>query len=66
MTSQEVPGATTSFTDDGVSAGTAGTPSSSGTVWQVKNIFELKHIKGALVADNVMTNNWAQAQQGTT
>ncbi len=55
----------TVFTDDGTSAGITGTPSSSGTMWQVKNIFELKHVSGALIAYNIMENNWAQAQNGT-
>ena len=54
----------TSFTDDGTSAGAAGTPSASGTVWQVKNLLELKHTRRALIAYNLMENNWAQAQQG--
>jgi hypothetical protein len=52
-----------SFTDAGAS-GTAGTPPSSASVWQVKNLFELKHARRVLVAYNVMTNNWAQAQSG--
>ncbi len=56
--------ASTSFTDSGTSVGTAGTPSSSGTVWQVKNLLELKHTRRALIAYNLMENNWAQAQQG--
>jgi hypothetical protein len=55
----------TSFTDDGTTAGIAATPSSQGTMWQVKNLFELKHIRRALVAYNLMENNWEQAQQGT-
>jgi hypothetical protein len=56
---------TTSFTDDGSLVGTAGTPSSSGTMWQVKNLFELKHMRRALISYNLMENNWAQAQAGT-
>ena len=56
---------TPSFTDDGMLAGIAGTPSSSGTMWQVKNLFELKHMRRALISYNLMENNWAQAQQGT-
>jgi hypothetical protein len=54
----------TTMTDDGAATGSAGTPSSSGTVWSVKNIFELKHVRRALISYNVMENNWAQAQQG--
>jgi hypothetical protein len=55
----------TSFTDDGTTAGTAGTPSANGTKWQVKNLLELKHTRRALIAYNLMEYNWAQAQQGT-
>lgn len=54
----------TSFTDDGTIAGAAGTPSSGATMWQVKNIFELKHMRGAVISGNIMENNWAQAQNG--
>jgi hypothetical protein len=55
---------TTSFTDDGTLAGTAGTPSLAGTVWQVKNLLELKNIDNAQIDHNVMENVWAQAQSG--
>lgn len=54
----------TSFVDTGA-PGAAGTPSSQGTVWQVKNLLELKHARNVLIEHNVMTNNWAQAQNGT-
>jgi hypothetical protein len=53
----------TSFTDTGA-AGTAGTPPSSGTVWQVKNLFELKNLRRAQIDHNVMENNWLAAQNG--
>lgn len=55
---------TTEFVDDGSSAGTEGTPPSTGTVWQVKNLFELKHARRAQIDHNVMENHWAQAQAG--
>ncbi len=54
---------TTSFTDTGAS-GTAGTAPTTGTIWQVKNLFELKNFKRAQVDHNVMENNWMQAQSG--
>jgi hypothetical protein len=54
---------TTEFTDTGA-AGTSGTPPTSGSVWQVKNLFELKNIRGAQIDYNVMENHWAQAQAG--
>jgi hypothetical protein len=53
-----------SFTDDGRTAGTAGTPPSTATVWQVKNLLELKHARHVRIDHNTFTNNWAQAQDG--
>jgi hypothetical protein len=53
----------TSFTDDGTKPGTATKPKA--TVWEVKNIFELKHMRDATIAYNVMENNWAAGQDGT-
>lgn len=54
---------TTSFTDSGV-GGTTGTAPSAGTVWQVKNLFELKNTRHAQIDYNLMENNWQQAQAG--
>ncbi len=54
---------TTSFTDTGA-AGTAGTTPSTGTVWQVKNLFELKNFRRAQIDHNLMENNWSAAQNG--
>ncbi len=53
----------TSFTDSGAT-GTPGSPPTSGTLWQVKNIFELKNARGVLVESNVFENNWKEAQTG--
>ena len=53
----------TSFTDVGA-AGTAGTPPTAGTVWQVKNLFELKNFRRARIEFNVLENNWEEAQSG--
>ena len=55
--------ASTSFTDTGAPA-TAGTPPSNGSVWQVKNLFELKNTRRAQVDFNLMEHNWSQAQSG--
>ena len=53
-----------SFTDTG-SGGTAGNPPTSpGDVWQVKNLFELKNTRRAIVEYNVFENNWRAAQPG--
>jgi hypothetical protein len=54
---------TTSFTDTGA-AGTAGTPATIGSVWQVKNLFELKNLRRAQIDYNLMENNWMAAQNG--
>lgn len=53
----------TSFTDSGVT-GTSGAPPSDGTIWQVKNVFELKNARDVLVENNVFENNWKEAQPG--
>ena len=34
-------------------------------VWTVKNLFELKNARRVVVDSNLMTNNWANAQDGT-
>jgi hypothetical protein len=39
-------------------------PSFGGTVWTVKNLFELKTGRQVTVEGNVFENNWAQAQTG--
>lgn len=54
---------TTTFTDTGVT-GTPGAPPTDGTIWQVKNVFELKNARDVLVENNVFENNWKQAQPG--
>jgi hypothetical protein len=53
----------TTFVDDGTAAGTAGT-AAKGTLWQVKNLFELKNAQRVQVDHNVMENNWQHAQNG--
>jgi hypothetical protein len=54
----------TSFTDAGTTTGSAGTPPASGSVWTVKNLFELKNARHVQIDYNLMENNWAQAQTG--
>ena len=54
----------TEFTDTG-SAGTAGAvPTSAGTVWTVKNLFELKNARSVVVENNIFENHWKEAQPG--
>jgi hypothetical protein len=53
----------TSFTDSGVT-GTSGAPPADGTIWQEKNLLELKNARDVLVENNVFENNWKEAQAG--
>ena len=54
----------TEFMDTGT-AGTAGAvPTSPGTVWTVKNLFELKNARGVVVENNIFENHWKDAQAG--
>ncbi|HET7217096.1 MAG TPA: PKD domain-containing protein [Vicinamibacterales bacterium] len=54
----------TEFVDTG-SAGTSGAvPTSLGTVWTVKNLFELKNARNVLVEENIFENHWKEAQPG--
>jgi len=39
-------------------------PSYAGIHWTVKNLFELKNARTAMVSGNVMENNWTDAQAG--
>jgi len=40
-----------------------GDPTYAGTPWSVKNLFELKNARRALIDGNVFENNWMQADQ---
>ena len=54
----------TEFVDTG-SDGTAGAvPTSAGTVWSVKNLFELKNARRVVIEDNVFENHWMESQAG--
>jgi copper(I)-binding protein len=39
-------------------------PSYAGTLWSVKDLFELKNAQRVLVEGNILENNWVQAQDG--
>ncbi|HUF70540.1 MAG TPA: hypothetical protein VMM79_17965 [Longimicrobiales bacterium] len=55
---------TTSHLDTG-DAGTPGAvPTSAGTVWTVKNLFELKNARNVVIEDNIFENHWKEAQAG--
>jgi hypothetical protein len=53
----------TTFTDTGT-AGKTGAPPSTASLWQVKNILELKNARRVRVEYNLIENNWLAAQQG--
>ena len=55
---------TTTFVHDGATGGTAGPPPSSATMWQVKNLLELKNARTVRIERNLLENNWAAAQSG--
>lgn len=55
---------TTTFTDTG-GAGTSGAvPTTAGTTWNIKNLFELKDMDTALIEGNIFDGSWLDAQQG--
>jgi hypothetical protein len=54
----------TSLTDTGGTATAGAAPTTAGTVWQVKNLLELKNARGVTIEFNVFENNWAAAQMG--
>jgi hypothetical protein len=55
---------TESFVDTGAAGTSGAVPTSAGTVWTVKNLFELKNARNVVVEYNVMENHWKQAQAG--
>ncbi len=59
----ETSGATTTFTYTGTSE-IAATPPSSGTVWTIKNLLELKNAQQVTVDGNMIEQVWASAQKG--
>lgn len=55
---------TVTFTDTGGVGTTENVPTSTGTVWQTKNVFEVKNGTNWLIEGNVFENVWKQAQPG--
>ena len=55
-----------SFTDtgDSESARTDSSPQNTGTLWSVKNLFELKNARNVIIEGNLFENNWVEAQSG--
>jgi len=54
----------TEFVDSGAPGTTEAVPTSAGTVWLVKNLFELKNARNVVVEHNVFENHWRDAQAG--
>jgi hypothetical protein len=52
------------FVDTGAAGSSGAVPTSAGTLWSVKNLFELKNARHVVVADNVMENHWKESQPG--
>ena len=55
---------TTEFLDAGTGGAGEAVPTSAGTVWTVKNLFELKNASDVVVEENVFENHWQAAQPG--
>jgi PKD repeat protein len=56
---------TTEFLDTGAAGTTGAVPTAPGTVWNVKNIFELKSARNVLVENNILENHWKEGQPGS-
>jgi hypothetical protein len=54
----------TEFTDTGAAGTADAVPTSPGTVWTVKNLFELKAARNMVVENNIFENHWKEAQPG--
>ena len=54
----------TEFTDTGAAGTSGAVPTSAGTVWSVKNLFELKNARNVLVESNIFENHWRESQAG--
>ena len=55
---------TTSFNDTGAGGTPAAVPTTPGETWSVKNLFELKNARRAVIEFNVFENHWRESQSG--
>jgi hypothetical protein len=55
---------TTVFEDTGAAGASGAAPAAAGTVWSVKNIFELKNARNVAVEENVFEHHWKESQAG--
>ena len=54
----------TEFLDTGGGGTAEAVPTTAGTMWTVKNLFELKNARNVLVDANIFQNHWKHAQAG--
>ena len=54
----------TEFIDTGASGSSEAVPTSTGTLWSVKNLFELKNARNVLISGNIFENHWQESQPG--
>ena len=54
----------TAFVDSGQSGSAGVVPTTRGTVWSVKNLFELKNARNVTVEYNLFENHWKESQGG--
>ena len=54
----------TSFVDAGAAGTSGAVPTGAGTVWSVKNLFELKNARNVVIEHNIFENHWKESQQG--
>jgi PKD repeat protein len=55
---------TTEFVDTGEAGSPGAVPTTAGTRWVVKNLFELKAGRNVVVESNIFENNWLNGQNG--
>jgi hypothetical protein len=55
---------TTTFVDRGAAGAGGAPPSGGGTVWSVKNLFELKNARNVVVEENIFEHHWKESQAG--
>ncbi|HEU4889899.1 MAG TPA: PKD domain-containing protein, partial [Vicinamibacterales bacterium] len=55
---------TTEFVDTGEAGSPGAVPTTAGTRWVVKNLFELKAGRNVVVESNIFENNWPNGQNG--
>jgi PKD repeat protein len=55
---------TTELVDTGAVGTSGSAPTTAGTVWSVKNVFELKNARNVVVEENILENHWKESQPG--